>query len=99
MTFDLEKDATIGFKLQNDTPRRNPGYRDTPARENNKKFIFELINYFFSTSIPRHTVMTGRLPWYQILLIFTSKIFKFCHNKNILFIHNLLKLDFQPSTL
>ena len=28
----------------NDTPRRNPGYRDTPARENNKKFNFELIN-------------------------------------------------------
>jgi len=26
------------------TPRRNPGYRDTPARENNKKFNFELIN-------------------------------------------------------
>jgi len=43
--------------------------------------------------------MTGRLLWYQILLIFISKMFKFCHNKNILSILNLLKLDFQPSTL
>ena len=60
------------------------------------KIIFELI--FFSTSIPRHAVMTGRLLWYHILLIFISKLFKFCHNRNILFILNLLKLDFQPST-
>jgi hypothetical protein len=35
-----------------DTPRRNPGYRDTLARENNKKFIFELINYFFQNQYP-----------------------------------------------